>query len=93
MLYKSIPLNVRGRLSAAFAELEALVDAIERRDIDKAAELSELHSSTPRITFYDSFPGKRKPLKRRSAKRPRKGAARTARARAEPRRPSQNEKT
>ena len=57
MLYKSIPLNVRGRLSAAFAELEALVDAIERRDIDKAAELSELHSSTPRITFYDSFSG------------------------------------
>lgn len=43
VLYKRISLSVAGRLPGAIAELEALVDAIERRDVDKAAELSELH--------------------------------------------------
>lgn len=43
MLYKRISLSVAGRLPYAIAELEALVAAIEHRDVEKAAELSELH--------------------------------------------------
>jgi DNA-binding GntR family transcriptional regulator len=43
VLYKRLSLSVAGRLPDAIAELEAVVDAIEARDIDKAGELAEVH--------------------------------------------------
>jgi DNA-binding GntR family transcriptional regulator len=42
-LYKRLSLSVAGRLPGAIAELAAVVDAIEARDIDKAGELAEVH--------------------------------------------------
>jgi DNA-binding GntR family transcriptional regulator len=43
VLYKSLSLSVAGRLSGAIAELEAVVAAIEARDMDKAGHLAEVH--------------------------------------------------
>lgn len=43
VLYKRLSLSVAGRLAGAIAELEAVVAAIERRDIDNARELAEIH--------------------------------------------------
>lgn len=43
VLYKRLSLSVEGRLPGAIAELEAVVDAIETRDIDKAGDLAEVH--------------------------------------------------
>ena len=43
VLYKRLSLSVAGRLRDAIAELEAVVAAIEARDIDKAGELAEVH--------------------------------------------------
>jgi DNA-binding GntR family transcriptional regulator len=43
VLYKRLSLSVAGRLPGAIAELEAVVAAIEARDIDKAGDLAEVH--------------------------------------------------
>jgi DNA-binding GntR family transcriptional regulator len=43
VLYKRLSLSVAGRLPGAIAELEAVVDAIDARDIDKAGDLAEVH--------------------------------------------------
>jgi len=42
-LYKRLSLGVSGRLAEVIEELEALVSAIEARDAERAAELSEVH--------------------------------------------------
>ena len=43
VLYKRLSLSVAGRLPGAIAELEAVVAAIEARDMDKAGHLAEVH--------------------------------------------------
>jgi DNA-binding GntR family transcriptional regulator len=43
VLYKRLSLSVAGRLAGAIAELEAVVDAIEQRDIQSASELTDVH--------------------------------------------------
>jgi DNA-binding GntR family transcriptional regulator len=43
VLYKRLSLSVAGRLPGAIAELEAVVAAIDARDIDRAGDLAEAH--------------------------------------------------
>lgn len=43
VLYKRLSLSVTGRLEEAIAELEAVVEAIEARQPERARELSEVH--------------------------------------------------
>jgi DNA-binding GntR family transcriptional regulator len=43
VLYKRFSLSVPGRLPEVIQELDAIVSAIEARDPQRAAELSEVH--------------------------------------------------
>jgi DNA-binding GntR family transcriptional regulator len=43
VLYKRLSLSVAGRLPGAIAELEAVVAAIEARNVEKAGDLADIH--------------------------------------------------